>query len=100
MPQSVFFPAQPTEANDFLADHKDTLNRLDRVGRLIEGFESPYGMELLATVHWLAHENPEVKKDSSLAVKGFKAWSEHKKQTFHPEHIEIAWKQLRNEGWI
>lgn len=93
-------PGATDEANAFLEDHNDTLQRLDRVGRLIEGFESPYGMELLATVHWLAHEDPEVRKDTSLAVKGFKAWSNHKKQTFHPEHIEIAWKQLRSEGWI
>ncbi len=93
-------PGATDAANDFLADHKDTLLRLDRVGRLIEGFESPYGMELLATVHWLAHEDPEVVKDVALAIKGFRAWSEHKKQTFHPEHIEIAWKQLRSGGWI
>jgi O-acetyl-ADP-ribose deacetylase (regulator of RNase III) len=93
-------PGATDEANSFLEDHKDTVSHLDRVSRLIEGFESPYGMELLATVHWLAQEDPDIRKDSGLAVKGFKAWSEHKKQTFHPEHIEIAWKQLRNEGWI
>jgi O-acetyl-ADP-ribose deacetylase (regulator of RNase III) len=93
-------PGATDEASSFLANHKDTVNRLDRVGRLIEGFESPYGMELLSTVHWLAQEDPEVRKDVSLAIKGFKLWSEHKKQTFHPEHIEIAWKQLRNGGWI
>jgi len=52
-------PGATDEANAFLEDHNDTLQRLDRVGRLIEGFESPYGMELLATVHWLAHEDPE-----------------------------------------
>ncbi len=27
---------------------------MERVGRLIEGFETPLGMELLATVHWVA----------------------------------------------
>jgi hypothetical protein len=30
-----------------------TRERFDRVSELVEGFESPFGMELLATVHWL-----------------------------------------------
>ena len=48
-------PGAIEEASSFLADKPESLRRLDRVGRLIEGFETPYGMELLATVHWLAH---------------------------------------------
>lgn len=88
------------EAGSFLDTHKDTIERLDKVSQLIEGFESPYGMELLATVHWLAQEDPKVKTDSAAAVSGFKEWSEHKKQTFHPEHIEVAWTRLREQGWI
>lgn len=88
------------EANAFLKAHPGTLERLDRVSSLIEGFESPYGMELLATVHWLAQENQMVKNNSDAAVEGVKAWSEHKKQTFQPEHIKIAWSRLRDENWI
>jgi len=93
-------PGATDEANSFLKNHEDTMQRLDRVARLIEGFETPYGMELLSSVHWLARETPEVKKDSSAAIKGVKSWSEHKKQTFHPEHIEVAWTRLREEGWM
>jgi O-acetyl-ADP-ribose deacetylase (regulator of RNase III) len=93
-------PDAVNEASTFLKAHSDTLVRLDRVAKLIEGFESPYGMELLATVHWLAQEDQTVKANSDTAVQGVKAWSEHKKQTFQPEHIKIAWTRLRDEGWI
>ena len=93
-------PGTTDEANSFLQSHKETIGRLNRVACLIEGFESPYGMELLSTVHWLAQEDTEVKSDSNAAINGFKSWSEHKKQTFHPEHIEVAWTRLREEGWI
>lgn len=93
-------PEAVKDAGSYLEIHKETLQRLDRVSQLIEGFESPYGMELLATVHWLAQEDPKVKTDSTAAVSGFKEWSEHKKQTFHPEHIEVAWTRLREQGWI
>ena len=27
--------------------------RFDRVSNLIEGFETPYGMELISSVHWV-----------------------------------------------
>jgi O-acetyl-ADP-ribose deacetylase (regulator of RNase III) len=39
------------EASQFLEVKPAAHDRLDRVSRLIEGFETPYGMELLATVH-------------------------------------------------
>ena len=32
----------------------ETKQRFDKVARLIEGFESQNGMELLSTVHWVA----------------------------------------------
>jgi hypothetical protein len=70
------------------------------VSRLIEGFETPYGLELLATIHWLAQEDPAVKDDVDIAVQGVQAWNEHKRTTFNPEHISIAWKQLHEEGWL
>jgi len=93
-------PDAVENANRYLEGHSETLARLERVSRLIDGFESPYGMELLATVHWLSKENSAVKSDCDLAIKGVRAWSEHKKQTFHPEHIETAWARLKEEGWL
>jgi len=43
-----------TEAEAFVEayGHEAMAERIVRVGDLIEGFQSPYGMELLATVHW------------------------------------------------
>jgi hypothetical protein len=45
-------PSALENAEQFLASHEDdaTTRRVQKVGRLIEGFETPYGMELLATV--------------------------------------------------
>lgn len=42
------------------SEHRPLLEVLDRTAELIDGFESPLGMELLATVDWLiARENCE-----------------------------------------
>jgi len=46
-------PGAMEEADELLLQHEDTHARFGRVSRLIDGFESPAGMELLATVHWL-----------------------------------------------
>ncbi|MCL5959412.1 MAG: macro domain-containing protein [Chloroflexi bacterium] len=88
------------EAEAFLGAHQDTRRRLERVSRLIEGFETPYGMELLATVHWVAQEDPQIRLDARAAVNAVWAWNEHKRRTFKAEHIEVAWARLREQNWI
>ena len=88
------------EAEAFLSQYPETKRRLDRVAQLIQGFETPYGMELLATVHWLSNENPSVKHDPQAAVKGFELWNQRKRDYFKPEHIYTAWERLRTSGWM
>jgi hypothetical protein len=57
-------------------------------------------MELLATVHWLAQEDPSVKNDYKAAVHGFETWNQRKREHFKPEHIKTAWERLKQQGWI
>lgn len=44
-------PGALKEAEAFLEQDQEATQRLDRVSNLIEGFETPYGLELLGTVH-------------------------------------------------
>ncbi|MEZ5653208.1 MAG: macro domain-containing protein [Burkholderiaceae bacterium] len=48
------------EAEAFIAEQSDTAlaDQVARVARLIEGYQSSYGMELLASVHWVATREP------------------------------------------
>jgi O-acetyl-ADP-ribose deacetylase (regulator of RNase III) len=93
-------PSAKEEAEAFLEAQPETQQRLQKVVQLIHGFETPYGMELLATVLWLAQEDPAVKDDYQAAVKGFAAWNERKAKHFRPEHIQIAWERLQQQGWL
>jgi O-acetyl-ADP-ribose deacetylase (regulator of RNase III) len=88
------------EAESFLNAYPETKERLERVSQLIEGFETPYGMELLATVHWLADEDPAVKEGPQAAVKGFEEWNQRKRDYFKPEHIYTAWERLHDFSWL
>lgn len=73
--------------------------RLERLQTLIDGFQSPYGMELLATVHWVAHHETDVNSpDAALAAVG--AWNFRKKKLMQPAHVNAAWNRLATEGWL
>lgn len=91
-------PGARAKAAPLLQRHPETSARFDRVADLIDGFETPYGLELLATTHWVAkHEGA---KDSEGAAKLIRAWSDRKSRLFTTGHITMAWKQLRDKGWL
>jgi O-acetyl-ADP-ribose deacetylase (regulator of RNase III) len=73
--------------------------RVRRVFELIEGFESPYGMELLASVHWVAAQEG-VLSEPGAVVQAVHAWNDRKRRTMKPEHIQVAWKRLQDLGWL
>lgn len=98
-------PGAVEEATTFLAGKAESLARLERVGGLIEGFETPYGMELLATTHWVAHRGGPASEgdpamDVSEAVRQIHAWNPRKQQVFKPEHIRTAWDRLAEQHWM
>jgi len=85
------------EGHAVLRNDPETLERFDKVSRLIEGFESPFGMELLATVHWVAvHQGIQSPEEAVEKVHG---WNP-RKTMFTPHQIQAAWDQLRRLGWI
>jgi len=93
-------PEAVVEAKEILKDNRETQARLETVSRFIEGFETPYGLELLSSVHLLAQENDRVKAKPEEAVRELHKWNEHKRKTFKAEHIAIAWKRLRDHNWL
>ena len=91
-------PGAEAEAAQFLSEHGPTRERLARVGELVEGFESPYGLELLATAHWVVSE-PGASSALEDVVQRVHAWNERKRQ-FTPRQIAIALDTLRQKGWM
>jgi hypothetical protein len=79
---------------------------MQRVGRLIEGFETPLGMELLATVHWVA-TNQCLGKDLDCVMNGIAEWEPQqpswnaRKQALMPRPlVAAALKRLEQESWL
>jgi O-acetyl-ADP-ribose deacetylase (regulator of RNase III) len=86
------------EAEERLRTMPETLARFERVAELIDGFESPYGLELLATTHWAATCEGAEDADEAAAIVG--QWSPRKERLFTPEHVHVAWEQLDHGGWL
>jgi len=90
-------PGVVDDARAVLLQSPETQGRFERVAGLIEGFESPFGLELLATVHWvLANDQPESPID---LINLTHAWNQRKEQ-FKPWQIELAADTLRRQRWI
>lgn len=68
--------------------------RLQATKRIIEGFETPYGLELLATTDWIMKRHPDASVDVKRAIDLFRAWNERKKKVFKESHILTAWRHL------
>lgn len=92
-------PGVLEDAETLLKAQAETRTRLERVGRLIEGFETPFGMELLGTVHWVMTHSSKA-NDLKQIVSDVQDWSERKRSQMKPGHIEAARKRLTDEGWV
>jgi O-acetyl-ADP-ribose deacetylase (regulator of RNase III) len=95
--QIELVPGAVEDAEEFLRDRQETVVRFDRVGKLVEGFETPFGLELLATVHWVATREKAAEVDD-ITAKVY-VWSDRKKQ-FSPRQIAIAIDVLKTKGWL
>jgi O-acetyl-ADP-ribose deacetylase (regulator of RNase III) len=90
-------PGAVRDAEAFLSAHETTLERFERVVRLVEGFETPFGLELLATVHWVVtKEGAGDLTDVAVRVHG---WNQRKRQ-FSLVQIDLAATRLREQRWI
>lgn len=74
-----------------------TLNHFKKVAKLVEGFESSFGLELLATTHWvIKNENAKSLED---VISKVHSWNP-RKSMFKERHIEIAFNRLNQQSWV
>jgi O-acetyl-ADP-ribose deacetylase (regulator of RNase III) len=90
-------PGAVSDANEFLQAATDVRGRFDRVASLVEGFETPFGLELLATVHWIVTRAGATSADDVIARTY--AWNKRKEQ-FSRNQIGLALKVLSAKKWI
>jgi O-acetyl-ADP-ribose deacetylase (regulator of RNase III) len=90
-------PGAVADAESLVRHSRQTSQRLARVSDLVAGYESPFGLELLATVHWvMTRERARTDEDIAQAVY---AWGENKRR-FSPRQILMASSKLRSNAWV
>ena len=95
--QIQIIPGADADAAAFLKNRLETVLRINRVAELIDGFETPFGMELLSTVHWITKRDETAAKE--IVIEHMYDWGENKRK-FSPRQIEIAIECLSRYGWV
>ncbi|NGX62072.1 MAG: hypothetical protein K940chlam9_01565 [Chlamydiae bacterium] len=94
--QLKLVPGVIEDAATCLQQYSETRTRFEKVVELVEGFESPFGLELLSTVHWIMKNSSANSIDE--VIKYTYAWNENKRQ-FTPRQIALAVNVLSQKGW-
>jgi len=95
--QLELVPGAIEDAEAFLESDAETGARFERVADLVAGFETPFGLELLATVHWVATRGGARTAEDTVAQTY--AWNDRKRR-FSPRQIGLAMEVLRSKGWL
>jgi hypothetical protein len=74
--------------------HRD---RFSRVATLVEGFETPFGLELLSTIHWVVVQERVATHED--VVRRVYEWGDRKKR-FSKRQIVLALGVLQRNGWL
>lgn len=90
-------PGAVEAARAALEHRPETQERFDRVGQLIKGFESHFGLELLSTVHWVMTREGAA-SDNEVVARTYE-WGDRKKR-FSRRQLLLARDVLITQGWV
>ncbi len=97
-------PVAVEEASIFFADRLESAAPVGQAFDLIKGFETPFGMELLATVNWVAlyggRQGGALATDVNRTIELVHAWNPREQNFFKPDYLRAAWVQLSQRGWM
>jgi O-acetyl-ADP-ribose deacetylase (regulator of RNase III) len=83
-------------AESVLRTHPEDAARIDRLLELLDGFETPYSLELLATVHF-ATTQPPTSSDPDVLGTRVADWNLRKARLFTNDHVRIAVQRLTEQ---
>lgn len=92
---TVFNEAMNDAESMLESEFPETLRLTEHVKALIEGFETPFGLELLSTVHWVLKHEPESNGSLEATVRAVHSWNDRKARLFTEKHIKIARQRLQ-----
>lgn len=98
-PQIRLMDGAYEQAQKYLIDHPSTADRVRRVSQLVSDWETPYGLELLATTHWAMTRSGELSPDRHFIYRFVAEWTPRKAKLFKRTQIDRAIDQLVRHGY-
>jgi O-acetyl-ADP-ribose deacetylase (regulator of RNase III)/uncharacterized protein YwgA len=89
-------PAGYAAAEDFLKDDVQSEVIIDKLSKLVDGFETPYGLELLSTVHTVAISGAGESYIDRIAFEML-AFEKNKRNVFSKDEIRLALQRLQDD---
>ena len=85
------------EIDSYISQHltAQQQQQVTHIAQLIEGFESPLGMELLATVDYLLDTGEA--HDLNSVINAVGTWNPRKKQVLTPDYLNLAYGRLTEQ---
>jgi predicted aspartyl protease len=98
----TLLPRAIEEADAFIEANKSairkSLDRLALVEKSIEGYETPFGMELLSKVHWVInHDKIDINRREEI-IRAAREWNPRKAKLLKPWYIDKAIKRIASFG--
>ncbi|MFD7893491.1 macro domain-containing protein [Streptomyces sp. NPDC059568] len=87
-------PDAVAQAAEFLGADVQFNAAIQRLDRLIDGYEHPYGMELLGTLLFAAEALTPHSVTYATAAAYVKEWTPRKQRMFTDAHLSAAWERL------
>lgn len=95
-------PQAVTDARAMLEDSANEAFRraVVSVADLTAGFDDAFGLELLASVHWVATRANPPARNASEAYALIGNWSDRKRQRYDESQVRAAWRRLEETGFV
>lgn len=90
-------PAGFAAAEDYLKNDEQSENVIKSLTKLVDGFETPYGLELLSTVHKVATSSDVEKSDINYIASEMLVLEKNKRNVFPEDEIRLAFQRLKDD---
>lgn len=87
-------------AEDYLRNDEKSEAVIDNLTRLVDGFETPYGLELLSTVHKVATSSDVDNNDITYIASKMLGLEKNKRNIFPESEIQAAFQRLREDSLL
>jgi hypothetical protein len=88
-----------SQARRALTDRPELNSRVEELLHVVDGFESPYGVELLATVHHTARHSPRPSDPAEIGTR-IRSRNHRSPRLFTQYHVNTALHRLTTTGCL